>query len=174
MKIGSFKTIIMKYSILLFLLIASSCYSQYTATIHYGNSLGVQLSKKRNSGVYAIGITTFFNKGAVGKDYTNFYNPDLAKEIVYNYNGTLYVAYGKLINDFVISIKGGMAARKIFYNGETNGEKWYVVKDGGTYLLYGLNVAYNIKKIQLFSSFDNVNKFSLGIGINFSEYAKIK
>lgn len=164
----------MKYSLFILLFITSSCYSQYTASVYYGNSLGVQFTKERKSGVYGIGITTFFNKGAVGKDYTNFYNPDLAKKIVYNFNGTIYVTYGRLVNDFVISVKGGAAARKIYYNGETNGEKWYVVRDGGTYLLYGLNVSYNIKKIQLLSSFDNINKFSLGIGINFKEYAKIK
>jgi len=164
----------MKYSLFIFLFIASSCYSQYTASIYYGRSLGVQFTKERKSGVYGIGITTFFNKGAVGKDYTGFYNPALAKEIVYNYNGTIYATYGKRINNFVISIKGGAAARKIYYNGETNGEKWYVVKDGGTYLLYGYSVAYNIKKIQLLLSFDNANKFSLGIGINFKEYAKTK
>lgn len=174
MKIGLLKTTTMKYSLFVFLFIASSCYSQYTASVYYGKSLGVQLTKKRKSGVYGIGITTFFNKGAVGKDYTNIYNPDKAKEVVYNYNGTIYVTYGRLLNDFVFSVKCGAAARKIFYNGETNGEKWYVVRDGGTYLLYGLNVAYNIKKIQLLSSFDNVNKFSLGVGINFKEYAKTK
>jgi hypothetical protein len=164
----------MKYSLFIFLFIASSCYSQYTASVYYGKSLGVQLTKERKSGVYGIGITTFFNKGAVGKDYTGFYNLALAKEIVYNYNGIIYVTYGRLINNFVFSVKCGMAAKSIYYNGETNGEKWYVTRDGGTYLLYGFNVAYNIKKIQLLSSFDNINKFSLGIGINFKEYANTK
>jgi len=164
----------MKYSLCFFLFISSSCYSQYTASVYYGKSFGVQFTKKRNSGVYGIGITTFFNKGAVGKDYTGFYNPALAKEIVYNYNGTIYATYGRLLNHFVISVKGGAAAKKIFYNGETNEEKWYVVWDGGTYLLYGLNIAYNIKKIQLLFSFDNANKFSLGVGINFKEYEKTR
>lgn len=159
----------MKLAVILILLPIFSYSQFYTASVYYGSAFGVELRKNKTRAVYGIGMTTFFNKGANGKDYTGFVNPSLAYEQVSAYNGTIYANAGYRKKLVTYGIRLGFGARKIFYNGITNGENWYVVRDGGTYLLYGGYVGILVKKFQISYCFDNINKMSFGVGFNFKE-----
>jgi len=158
--------------IILFLLISNYCISQYTASLFYGTSksLAAELLKKRKNTTYGVGMSTFFNMGSKGTDYTNIYNPAFAYEIVQNFNGSLYGIVAKSIGDVTGGIKIGLGARKFFYNGNSNGIDWYVVRDAGSYLLYGGFTNVKIGDFCLTLSYDNINKLSVGVGINFNEY----
>jgi hypothetical protein len=160
--------------IVLFLILSNYCISQkiYTASLFYGTnkSLAAELIKKRKNTTYGIGMSTFFNRGAKGQDYTNIYDPAFAYEIIQNFNGTLYGIVAKSIDDVTAGVRIGMGARKFFYNGNTNGLEWYVVRDAGSYLLYGGFTNVKIRDFRLTLSYDNINKLSIGLGINFNEY----
>lgn len=144
---------------------------QYNASAFASPSgtFGLQLTKLNrewNSHV-GVGITTFFNRGSVGKDYTNFYNPALAYEVRTEYVGSMYAT---MVHRW-FGFRLGFAPKAHYYNGSTNGEKWYVRRDGGTYLLYGvsLNKLSLTESVSCAAAYDNVNGFSVGLGISFNE-----
>lgn len=147
-------------------------YSQYTFSIYGSNnrSLGAELRKQKKKDIYGMGITTFFNKGAKGVDYTGFVNPVTAYERVTAYNGSIYGVYGVNYPSLSVLARVGMGARKHFNNGIfSSGEQWYVVQDGGTYLLYGIALSTPLNKLRFSFVADNINGLSLGIGIFFTE-----
>jgi hypothetical protein len=141
----------------------------FTGHVSAAKSFGLQFVKHNAAwgSHIGIGITTFFNRGAVGKDYTNFYNPAFAYEVRTEYSGSMYAT---LIHKW-FGVRLGFGAKKHYYNGITNGEYWYVTRDGGTYLLYGvsLNKLDLTKRINFAAAYDNVNGLSLGLGISFNE-----
>jgi hypothetical protein len=150
-------------------------YSQYTATIYISsnNSYGAEFRKDKNKNVFGVGITTFFNKEAKGLDYSNFYSPPLAYEMITAFNGTIYIIYAKKFTDLIVGTRIGLAAKKHFYNGiNSNREEWYVIKDAGTYLLYGVMLSTSLDNFQFSFILDNINGISIGVGIKFNEYIK--
>lgn len=147
-------------------------YSQYTFSFYGSNnrSLGAELRKQKKTEIYGMGITTFSNRGAKGIDYTGFVNPSTAYERVTAYNGSIYGVYGIQYPYLSVAARIGAGARKHFYNGTfASGQQWYVVQDGGTYLLYGIMLSTSIDKIAFSFVADNVNGLSLGIGLSFLE-----
>lgn len=155
------------------MLSSSFSYSQYTSSLYVSNnrSFGAELRKDKKEGVFGVGITTFFNREARGTDYSNIYSPSDAYEMVTGFNGSLYVSYGKKFTDLIVGTRLGFGTRKHYYNGiKSNKEEWYVVKDGGTYLLYGVMLSTALDRLQFSFVLDNINGISLGIGIRFNEY----
>lgn len=147
-------------------------YSQYTFSFYGSNnrSLGAELRKQKKTEIYGMGITTFSNRGAKGIDYTGFVNPSTAYERVTAYNGSIYGVYGIQYPYLSVSARIGAGARKHFYNGTfASGQQWYVVQDGGTYLLYGIMLSTSIDNVAFSFVADNVNGLSLGIGLSFLE-----
>lgn len=166
-----------KYKLLLLILlfVCSFSYSQYTASIYGSNnaSLGAEFRKDKNNNVFGAGITTFFNREAKGKDYSNIYSSSQAYEMVSGFNGSIFLTYGRKYPTLVVGGRLGLGARKHFFNGvKANGEQWYVVEDAGTYLLYGAMVSTTLDRLQFSFVLDNVNGISLGIGIRFNEHKK--
>jgi len=162
---------------LLLMLFLTNINGQYTLSSYYSfeqRTLGVELVKTKKSINVGAGISTFFLRGAKGTDYTGFYNPSQAYEMVTNYNGSLYGVIGKTWKNVFVNTRIGMGARKHYYNGDTNGVLWYVVRDGGTYLLYGGQLGITVDNVRLSVVYDNVNHLSLGIGIIFKEHTKTK
>lgn len=167
----------MKGLLFIMLFSCSYCYSQYTATLYGSNnrSFGAELRKDKKKNVFGAGITTFFNREAKGIDYSNIYDPRFAYEMVTGYNGSLFVFYGRKFTDLIVGTRIGLGARKHYYNGgKPNGEEWYVVRDGGTYLLYGIVLSTALDRLQFSFVLDNINGISLGIGIRFNEYKPTK
>jgi hypothetical protein len=171
------KTLCMKGILFIMLFSCSYCYSQYTATLYGSNnrSFGAELRKNKGKDVFGAGMTTFFNREAKGIDYSGFYNPALAYEMVTGYNGSLFAFYGRKFTDLIVGTRIGLGARTHYYNGvDANGDKWYVTRDGGTYLLYGIVLSTALNKLQFSFVLDNINGISLGIGIRFNEYKHTK
>jgi hypothetical protein len=171
------KTLCMKGILFIMLFSCSYCYSQYTATLYGSNnrSFGAELRKDKGKDVFGAGMTTFFNREAKGIDYTNIYDPVFAYEMVTGYNGSLFAFYGRKFTDLIVGTRIGLGARKHFYNGvKPNGEEWYVVRDGGTYLLYGIVLSTALDRMQFSFVLDNINGISLGIGIRFNEHKPTK
>ena len=143
----------------------------YSATAFgYSNgSMGAQFTKtgwpyKVEAG---IGITTFFNKGAIGKDYTGFYNTNSATSVVTNYRESIYA----LVSLNGIGLRLGLSSKKRYYNGQTSGERWYVVTDAGTYALYGISIkSKNQYRIAYSAAWDNINGYGIGLSYNFNEH----
>jgi hypothetical protein len=132
----------MKKTLLTILVIALSIASygqSYTLSAYYSSSksIGAELIKHKKGNVYGIGISTFLLNGAEGADYTEFINPGTAYEVVNAKHGSSYAILGIEKNRFYFASKVGFGVRKNYYNGETNGMLWYVIRDGGTYLLCG-------------------------------------
>jgi hypothetical protein len=171
------KTLCMKGILFIMLFSCSYCYSQYTATLYGSNnrSFGAELRKDKKEGIFGAGMTTFFNREAKGTDYSGFYDPAFAYEMVTGYNGSLFAFYGRKFTDLIVGTRIGLGAKTHYYNGvKPNGEQWYVTKNGGIYLLYGIVLSTALNKLQFSFVLDNINGISLGIGIRFNEYKPTK
>lgn len=157
------------YATLVFLFIIANCFSQtYVSGYLHNQSLGFNILAKEKNHYLGFGVTFFRNKGNKGQDYTNFINPNAdVYEILNSKDGTIYGMYGRKYKNNIISFRLGAGTRKWVYNGKTNDLYWYIVKDGGTYLLYGLDYRKVFEKINTGISYDNFNGFGLSVGVFF-------
>ena len=161
----------MKTLLVSLLLIATSSYSQTYLRFSGGKnnlSLGFQTSASIKNLVYGFGISAFTNEGKKGQDYTNIYSynsPDVY-EVIRSSNASIFIIAGTPIsNGFVVLPKLGLGAVKWYHNGKTAEQLWYVTRDGGTYLLYGLEVIKSINKVIFGLGYDNFNGILLTAGI---------
>jgi len=125
--------------------------------------------------VYGAGVSYFYNKGNIGKDYsgfiadfTNAYDTVRARE------GAIYGLIGQKINDnLYILIKGGVGVNTKFINGKgftgMPNELWYVRQRDSEDLFCGAVLYYSIGHLSLSAAWDSFNSFGLGIGFNFNE-----
>lgn len=163
-----------KLIIAILVVVCTNSYSQkyeYTASA-FGStngSFGLELGKQKDNLKLGVGGTTFFTKGARGRDYTGFFNPTAAYEVIPYYSGSLYGTVGIFSGEFVFSTRLGMGARTLYYNGKTNGVDWYVRGNGGTYLLYGVSSTYGKRRVRTTIGYDNVNGGLFGISVKFNE-----
>lgn len=162
----------MKTLLVSLLLIATSSYSQTYLRFSVGKnnlSFGFQTSDSSlKNMVFGFGISAFTNEGKKGQDYTNIYsyNSPYVYEVVRSKNASIFIIAGKpLPNGFVVMPKLGFGAVKWYHNGKTGEQLWYVRRDGGTYLLYGLEVTKSINKAIFGLGYDNFNGILLTAGI---------
>lgn len=163
----------MKLLRILFLVLLSSniCLSQtYVSGTISERSAGFNLLGKEKNHHLGFGATFFRNKGNIGEDRTNFVrvpNPDVYETLKAVY-GTIYGMYGRKYKNNIVSISIGMATRKWVYNATaSNGTNYHAVKDGGTYLLYGINYMKEWNTLVVGTSVDNFNGISLSLGVKF-------
>lgn len=125
--------------------------------------------------VYGAGVSYFYNKGNIGKDYTGFIGTFTnAYDTVRAREGAIYGLIGQKVNDrLYILIKGGIGTRKKYINGKglmaMPNELWFVRQRDGEDLFCGAVIHYNIGHLSLSASWDSFNSFGLGIGFNFNE-----
>jgi hypothetical protein len=136
---------------------------------NYNISFGFQTSDSSlKKMVFGFGISAFTNEGKKGQDYTNIYNyssPDVY-EVVRSKNASIFIIAGKpLSNGLVVMPKIGFGVVVWYHNGKTGEQLWYVRRDGGTYLLYGLEVTKSINKAIFGLGYDNFNGILLTAGI---------
>lgn len=131
-------------------------------------SAGFDLLDKQKNHYLGFGVSFFRDKGYKGKDYTNFIqiNPDVY-EVVNSYNGSIYLMYGKKYKNNMFDVRLGMGSKIWVYNGKTDQTYWYIVKDGGTYLLYGLDYRRVFNRFIAGAYYDNFNGFGLSAGLSF-------
>lgn len=135
------------------------------------NNIQASLVVNGRHNVYGFGISGFYNKGNKGQDYTNFI---LVRDNSYAYvyerllekTGSIYLLYGKNFNDILVSARVGFGVKQWFNNGKTNEILWYTYTDGGTYLLYGLNVMKKAKRFLFGLGYDNFNGANLSLGFS--------
>lgn len=138
-------------------------------------SVDARVSGSSSEIVYGAGVSYFYNKGNIGKDYTDFIlNFTNAYDTVRAKEGAIYGLIGQKVSDnLYILIKGGVGTRKKYINGKglmaMPNELWFVRQRDGEDLFCGAVIHYNIGHLSLSASWDSFNSFGLGIGFNFNE-----
>lgn len=134
-----------------------------------GNNI---ITNKRNKNIYiGFGVTFFKNKGNKGQDLTNFIQPNAdVYEVLNAANGSIYGMYGRKYKNCLINLRIGTGSRKWIYNGKTGLTNWYVVKDGGTYLLYGADVRKTVGRFDIGLSYDNFNRAGIVVGFHMLDH----
>lgn len=144
---------------------ANSQIRKYAASafVSSTNSYGLELTKKVDRARVGIGITTYFNRGSIGKDYSGFFSPDSAVSVARNYSGSIYAVVARKN----YGIRLGFGAVKYYHNGAND---WYVVTDGGTYLLFGAYKTFDFgNRLAVTVVYDNINELSVGLTVRFNE-----
>jgi hypothetical protein len=161
------------FTLLIAILFYSGVHSQEYISAAIGSNKNVHFSLVVNGSknVYGFGASFFYNKGNKGIDYTNFIFGTLGVyETISAKSGTLYVLYGKKFNNVLVNARLGFGTKKWFNNGrgkaytKTEDEFWYTYTDGGTYLVYGVDIRKQTKRFILGAGYDNFNGANLSLG----------
>lgn len=138
---------------------------EYTSGTLSNSSAGFNLLFRHKTEYYGFGVSFFRDKGTKGQDYTNFIQPNSdVYETLSSQFGSIYGLVGKRYKTGIVTLRLGLGTRKWVYNGKTGSTYWYIVRDGGTYLLYGAEYRKLFNRVYIGASYDNFNRAGLIVG----------
>jgi hypothetical protein len=155
------------------------CLSQLTGTVSVisssNRSLSVEFKSISSASdiVYGGGVSYFYNKGNVGRDYTGFVS-DMSgsyQEIIAREGAIYFLVGNRISNSFACMFRFGMGTTKRYVNGiglpGRPDELWYVRKRNSEDILCGILFDYKMGPVCATLSWDSFNSFGAGIGISF-------